>query len=85
VTMPESRASPRRGPPSLALAPSRPGELLTTAQAAKFLGINRTTLGPYAREGILKPTVVLPSGHLRWNLDDLRRQMPKLRQSGGSE
>lgn len=62
-----------------------PGELLTTAQAAKFLGINRTTLGRYARDGILTPTVVLPSGHLRWNLDDLRRQMRNLRQSGRGE
>jgi predicted site-specific integrase-resolvase len=62
-----------------------PGELLTTAQAAKFLGINRTTLGRYARDGILKPTVVLPSGHLRWNLDDLRRQMRNVRQPGGDE
>jgi predicted site-specific integrase-resolvase len=62
-----------------------PGELVTTAQAAKFLGINRTTLGRYARTGILKPTVVLPSGHLRWNLDDLRRQMRNLRQPGNGE
>jgi predicted site-specific integrase-resolvase len=57
-------------------------ELLTTAQAAKLYGINRTTLGRYARDGLLRPTVVLPSGHLRWSLDDLRRQMRELRQQG---
>jgi predicted site-specific integrase-resolvase len=58
-------------------------ELLTTAQAAKLYGINRTTLGRYARDGLLRPTVVLPSGHLRWSLDDLRRQMQALRERGG--
>lgn len=57
-------------------------ELLTTAQAAKVFGINRTTLGRYARDGLLKPTVVLPSGHLRWSLEDLRRQMRALRERG---
>lgn len=55
-------------------------DLVTTAQAAKVLGINRTTLGRYARDGLLKPTVKLPSGHLRWSLDDLRRQMRELRE-----
>jgi predicted site-specific integrase-resolvase len=60
----------------------RDEELVTTAQAAKYLGINRTTLGRYARDGLLKPTVVLPSGHLRWSLDDLRRQMRELREQG---
>jgi predicted site-specific integrase-resolvase len=57
-------------------------DLVTTAQAAKILGINRTTLGRYARQGLLRPTVVLPSGHLRWSLDDLRRQMRELRERG---
>jgi predicted site-specific integrase-resolvase len=60
-------------------------ELLTTAQAAKVFGINRTTLGRYARDGLLKPTVVLPSGHLRWSLEDLRRQMQALRERGAGE
>ena len=60
-------------------------ELVTTAQAAKYLGINRTTLGRYARDGLLKPTVVLPSGHLRWSLEDLRRQMRELRERGRTE
>lgn len=57
-------------------------ELVTTAEAAKYLGINRTTLARYAREGILKPTLRLPTGHLRWNLDDIRRQLDDLREQG---
>lgn len=55
---------------------------MTTAEAAKYLGINRTTLARYAREGILKPTLRLPTGHLRWNLDDIRRQLDDLREQG---
>jgi predicted site-specific integrase-resolvase len=56
-------------------------DLVTTAQAAKILGINRTTLGRYAKQGLLKPALVLPTGHLRWNLDDVRRQMQEIRES----
>jgi predicted site-specific integrase-resolvase len=59
----------------------RPGEkLLTTAQAAAHLGISRGTLARYARDGLLRPTLKLPTGHLRWSLDDLRRQMRELRE-----
>jgi predicted site-specific integrase-resolvase len=54
--------------------------LVTTSQAAKFLGIDRTTLARYARDGLLRPTIVLPSGHLRWSIEDLRRQMRELRE-----
>jgi excisionase family DNA binding protein len=63
----------------------RPEKLLTTAQAAEHLGISRGTLARYARNGILRPTVVLPTGHLRWSLDDLRRQMRELREHGRAE
>lgn len=55
-------------------------ELLTTAQAAQQIGVSRRTLARYAERGTLTPTVVLPSGHLRWNLADLRRQLRELRQ-----
>jgi hypothetical protein len=64
---------------------SKDEELVTTSQAAKVLGIDRTTLGRYARDGLLRPTVVLPSGHLRWSLEDLRRQMRELRERGTNE
>jgi integrase len=58
----------------------RPEKLLTTAQAAEHLGISRGTLARYARDGLLKPTLTLPTGHLRWSLEDLRRQMRELRE-----
>lgn len=44
------------------------------------LGVHRRTLARYAERGWLKPTLVLPSGHMRWNLDDLRRQMREIRE-----
>ncbi len=53
--------------------------LLTTAQAAQHLGVHRRTLARYAERGQLIPSLVLPSGHLRWNLEDLRRQLRELR------
>jgi excisionase family DNA binding protein len=49
--------------------------LLTTAEAAKLLGVSRRTLARYAADGKIFPTVVLPSGHYRWDLDDLRGQL----------
>lgn len=60
-------------------------KLLTTAQAAARLGISRRTLARYARDGSITPTLVLPSGHMRWSLEDIRRQLRELRQSGTAE
>jgi DNA-binding transcriptional MerR regulator len=50
-------------------------KLLTTAQAAARLGIDRRTLARYAQQKLLTPTLVLPSGHLRWDMADIRRQL----------
>lgn len=48
--------------------------LITTTQAAKALGIARGTLSAYARRGLLRPTLRLPTGQLRWTMADIRRQ-----------
>ncbi len=53
--------------------------LLTTAQAAKALGVSRRSLARYAERGQLRPTLTLPSGHHRWRLDDIRAQLQALR------
>ena len=55
-------------------------DLLTTAQVARQLGISPRTLARYAERGILVPAVVLPSGHRRWDMDDVRRQLREQRQ-----
>lgn len=39
------------------------------------MGISRNTLAAYARRGLLKPTLRLPTGQLRWTLADIRRQL----------
>lgn len=57
-------------------------KLLTTAQAAGYLGIDRRTLARYVREGHLRPSLTLPSGHHRWDLDDVRAQLRALRERG---
>lgn len=59
--------------------------LLTTAQAARHIGVHRRTLARYAERGLLVPALVLPSGHLRWDLEDLHRQLRETRQRGETE
>jgi DNA-binding transcriptional MerR regulator len=49
--------------------------LLTTAQVAKRLGISTRTLVRYAEKGYVTPEMTLPSGHRRWILEDVRRQI----------
>ncbi|MGD9531063.1 helix-turn-helix domain-containing protein [Pseudonocardia sp.] len=60
-------------------------KLLTTAQAAEHLGVDRRTLARYARQGLLRPKLTLPSGHHRWDLDELRQQLRALRERGDAE
>jgi predicted site-specific integrase-resolvase len=49
-------------------------------QPLDHVGVDRRTPARYAREGQLKPTVVLPSGHLRWSLEDIERQLKEVRE-----
>ena len=57
----------------------RPERLLTTSEAAKILGLSRGVLASYVRRGLLKPYLTLPTGHYRWDLDDIRRQLAEMR------
>lgn len=59
--------------------------LLPTTQVAKALGISSRTLARYVEKGLLTPAVVLPSGHYRWDLDDVRRQLIELRRRSREE
>jgi predicted site-specific integrase-resolvase len=52
--------------------------MLTTAEAARVVGIHRKTLSAYVGRGWIKPTLRLPSGHMRWEIDDLKRQLREL-------
>ncbi len=42
------------------------------------MGLSRATLAKYAREGLLKPRMILPSGHLRWSLPEIEKQLAEL-------
>jgi DNA-binding transcriptional MerR regulator len=49
-----------------------------TPIAARQLGISARTLQRYARAGLITPALRLPSGQLRWDVEDLRRQLRDL-------
>jgi excisionase family DNA binding protein len=55
--------------------------LLSTPEAAKRLGIARSTLAKYAREGRVRPVLTLPGGQHRWRLPELIEQIQALRPS----
>jgi len=56
-------------------AADSPSTLVGTGEAARRLGIARTTLARWVTEGRLKPTVRTMGGHLRWDMTDLRSQL----------
>lgn len=52
---------------------------LTTREAAAALQIDRSTLSRWVTKYKLKPADVTLGGHRRWDLDDLRRQLAKIK------
>jgi excisionase family DNA binding protein len=56
----------------------RPDPMLTTSEAAAAVNVHRKTLSKYVADGKIKPTLRLPSGHMRWELDDLKAQLRAL-------
>lgn len=48
--------------------------LVSTAEAAKAVGISRATLQRWANSGVVTPEWRTAGGHMRWNLDNLREQ-----------
>jgi excisionase family DNA binding protein len=53
-------------------------KLLTTAEAARAVGVSRMTLIRYVDRGWVTPARLLPSGHRRWRLSELERQLAEL-------
>jgi excisionase family DNA binding protein len=58
--------------------------LVTTAEAAKQLGVATRTLQRWASEGLVKPDLVTPGGHQRWDVEHLREQLRELQERGES-
>jgi 8-oxo-dGTP pyrophosphatase MutT (NUDIX family) len=53
----------------------RPRDLVPTGEAARFLGVDPTTLTRWAHAGQVRPARRTAGGHFRWNLDDLASQL----------
>jgi len=56
--------------------------LLPTGEAAKAVGVDRTTLARWVSEGKVTPTWKTPGGHARWDVEDLKRQLGITRMTG---
>ena len=48
-------------------------DLVHTSEAAKALGISARSIAHWAAEGRMTPDLVTPGGHMRWDIDNLRR------------
>jgi DNA-binding transcriptional MerR regulator len=66
--------------PTVIEVPERPVRLVSTGEAARQLGISRRTLAHYAQTGQLQPSLVLPSGYYKWDVEDIRRQLREHRE-----
>ena len=54
---------------------SDPADLVSTADAARAIGVDRATLSRWAKAGHVEPAQKTIGGHMRWNVEDLRRQV----------
>ena len=50
-------------------------EYVTTAEAARRIGVGVSTLQRWAAEGIVTPAWRTPGGQARWDVDDLKAQL----------
>jgi DNA-binding transcriptional MerR regulator len=55
-----------------------PPRLVSSGEAARQLGVGRSTLHRWWRDGLVTPALVTAGQHARWDLDDLRRQLREL-------
>ena len=53
---------------------AEPSTLVSTADAARAVGISRATLQRWANAGTVTPEWRTAGGHMRWDLDKLREQ-----------
>ena len=51
------------------------GELVSSGQAAKALGVSLRSLQQWVREGKIVPDYVTPGGHARWDVDRVRHEL----------
>lgn len=52
--------------------------LVTSSELARQLGLSDRTIQRYRQRGLLKPDVVSPGGHARWDVDKVRETLREL-------
>ena len=56
--------------------------LVPTSVLARVLGLSDRTIQRYRQLGVLKPDVVSPGGHARWNVEKVRQRLRELAEQG---
>ena len=59
----------------MTLVVEEPTRLVSTGDAARHLGVDRSTLGRWVAAGVVKPARRTVGGQYRWDLRDLQRQL----------
>lgn len=52
--------------------------LVTSSELGRLLGLSGRTIQRYRQRGLLKPEVVSPGGHARWDVDKVRETLREL-------
>jgi predicted site-specific integrase-resolvase len=50
-------------------------DLVPTADAAKAIGVHRSTLAHWRAAGYVTAALMTPGGQARWDVDNLKRQL----------
>ncbi|WP_433787192.1 helix-turn-helix domain-containing protein [Actinomycetospora sp. CA-101289] len=59
--------------------------LLSTGEAARHVGVDRSTLGRWVAAGLITPTRRTVGGQYRWDLEELDAQLQDLEQRGADQ
>lgn len=54
--------------------------LLSSGELADALGLARRTVSKYAKEGLIVPELITPTGRYFFDEDDVRRQLRAMRE-----
>lgn len=57
------------------MAATQRRKLIGSGEAARTIGVDRTTLTRWASEGLVTPASRTAGGHLRWDIDQLKQQL----------
>ena len=58
--------------------------MLTSSRAAKSVGLSKKTLNTLAKKGLI-PSIILPSGHRRFDIEEIKAALSAGGAAGGVE